>query len=117
MRSLSATARAKAFHSAGRRKNDGRLERAKILQPAIINGELMELPFKFPDPLEEAARRAEEFQRLPTHERLRQLMDVVRTAVVLLQYSPHRVTSDRLFLQREADWQRIQRELIVRHGA
>ena len=77
----------------------------------------MELPYRFPDSLEEAARRAEEFQRLPRDERLRQLMDVVETGLALLRYSTHRNTSDRLFQEREAQWQRIQQELFARHGA
>ena len=76
----------------------------------------MELPYRFPDPLAKAARRADEFQRLPRDEKLRQLFDVIQTGLVLLQDSAHRKVSDRLFLQRAADWQRIQRELFSRHG-
>lgn len=76
----------------------------------------MEQPYHFPDPLEEAGRRAEEFQQLPPDERLRQLIDVIATGMVLLRYAPDRIVSDRLFLQREADWQSFQRDLFARHG-
>ena len=77
----------------------------------------MELPHRFPDPLEEAARRSEEFQRLPPEERLRQLMDVIETGRLTLRHSTRRKASDRLFRQREAEWQRIQQDLFIRHGA
>jgi hypothetical protein len=77
---------------------------------------MIELPIQFPDPLAEAAQRAAEFQRLPTHERLRQLMDIIETARLIMRDSPHRVDSERLFRQREANWQRIQQELFARHG-
>jgi len=76
----------------------------------------MQLPYAFPDPFEEAARRAREFQRLPADERFRQLMDVVATGLILLEHSPHRQASERLFQAREAEWQRIQKELFTRHG-
>jgi hypothetical protein len=76
----------------------------------------VELPLRFPDPLEEAARRADEFQRLSRDERVRQLMDTVETGLELLRHSPHREASDRLFQQREAEWQEIQRKLFIRHG-
>src|SRR5262249_51807110 len=61
----------------------------------------MELPYRFPDPLEEAARRAQEFQRLPPDERLRQLMDVIETGLVLARLSPNREAGERLFQERE----------------
>ena len=76
----------------------------------------MELPYHFPDPLEEAARRCEEFQRLPPEERLRQLRDVIETGLITLRHSTRRKASDRLFQQREAEWRRIQQDLFVRHG-
>ena len=76
----------------------------------------MELPYRFPDPLKEAARRSQEFQRLPPEERLRQLMDVIETGWITLRHSSHRQASDRLFQQREAEWERIQQELFIVHG-
>jgi hypothetical protein len=76
----------------------------------------LELPYRFDDPFEEAARRAQEFQRLPPDERLRQLMDVIETGLALLRASPHREVSERLFQERETEWQRIQKELFLRHG-
>ncbi len=76
----------------------------------------LKLPYQFPDHLEEAGRRAREFQQLPSEERLRQLRDVIETGLVLLRLSPACEASERLFQEREADWQRIQKELFKRHG-
>lgn len=76
----------------------------------------MDLPFRFPDPLEDATKRAEQFQRLPQDERVRQLMDVIQTGMILVRESPNREAMERVFQQREAEWQRIQRECFARHG-
>jgi hypothetical protein len=76
----------------------------------------MNLPFRFPDPREDAVRRAREFQQLSPEERVRQLADVIETGHVLLRHSPNREIQDSLFQQREAEWQRVQRELFIRHG-
>lgn len=75
------------------------------------------LPYHFPDPQEEARRRAREFQQLPAAERLAAILDTIQTGMLLLSVSPQREAIDRLFLEREAAAQRIQRELIQRHGA
>jgi len=77
----------------------------------------MELPFRFPDPLKEAARRAEQFQQLPQDERVRQLMDVIQTGLILVRESQNQEAMERVFQQREAEWQRIQRECFASHGA
>lgn len=72
------------------------------------------LPLRFPDPREEAAARAQEFNRLSPDQRLEYLFDVIRTGMVLLLESPKRNVMDQLFLKREAEWQRIQQELFAR---
>jgi hypothetical protein len=76
----------------------------------------MPLPYQFLDPLEEARLRAEEFQRLPVHERLRQLLDTIETGMILVRESPNRSMNDQLFKQRESEWQRIQTEIFKSHG-
>jgi hypothetical protein len=73
------------------------------------------LPLRFPDPREEACARAAEFRRLPPQKRLEHLLDVIETGMVLIRESPKRQIMDQLFLKREAEWQRIQRELFA-HG-
>jgi len=76
----------------------------------------MNLPFRFPDPQDEARKRAEEFQRLPPDERLRELMDTIDTGLVLIRMSPNREVIDRLTEQREQEWQNIQQELFRRYA-
>ncbi|MBI1916563.1 MAG: hypothetical protein HYS12_17780 [Planctomycetes bacterium] len=76
----------------------------------------MNLPYHFPDPREEAYRRAREFQRLSVAERLAAMLDTIETGMFLLRVSPRREAIDRIFLEREAAWQSLQKELIRRHG-
>jgi len=76
----------------------------------------MNLPFRFPDPQDEARKRAEEFQCLPPDERLRELMDTIDTGLVLIRMSPNREVIDRLMEQREQEWQNIQQELFRRYA-
>ena len=71
------------------------------------------LPLRFPDPREEAYRRAQEFRRLPPEKRLQDLLDVIETGMFLVRQSPKRQIMDQLFLKREAEWQRIQQELFA----
>lgn len=76
----------------------------------------MNLPYNFPDPREEACRQAREFQRLSVAERLATMLDTIETGMFLLTVSPRREAMDRIFLEREAAWQGLQKELIRRHG-
>lgn len=64
-------------------------------------------PLHFPDPRDEAYRRAQEFRRLSPEKRLEDLLDVIETGMFLLRQSPKRLIMDQLFLKREAEWQRI----------
>ena len=73
------------------------------------------LPLCFPDPREEAYARAQEFRRLSPEKRLKYLLDVIETGMILMRESPKRQIIDQLFLKREAEWQRIQQELFA-HG-
>jgi hypothetical protein len=76
----------------------------------------LNLPFQFPKPQAEARRRAAAFQRLSPTERLAAILDTIQTGKILMDASPQREAIDRLFLEREAAAQRIQRELIRRHA-
>ncbi len=76
----------------------------------------MKLPYEFPDPREEAYRRAQEYQQLTVKERIADLIDTIRTGMYLLSKSPRRETLDQLYFERETAWQRLQKELIRRHG-
>jgi hypothetical protein len=76
----------------------------------------MILPWQFPDAMDEARKRAEEFQRLSPDERLRDLLDTVETGLIVLRESPHREAVERLILEREREWQRAHREVFRRHG-
>jgi hypothetical protein len=76
----------------------------------------MELPLKFPDPMEEARKRAEEFQRLSPDDRVRAMMDTIESGLALIRSSPHREAIDRVHAERRREWRAIQRELFRRHG-
>ena len=76
----------------------------------------MTLPWQFPDPLDQARRRADEFQRLSANDRVRQLLDTIETGMVLIHESPNRRAVHQMFLDRESEWQRIQAELFQKHG-
>jgi len=73
-------------------------------------------PLQFPEPKEEARKRGEALQCLPTDERIRQILDTIETGMILIRESKDRPAIDRLFLEREREWQSIQRELFLRHG-
>jgi hypothetical protein len=76
----------------------------------------MSLPYHFPDPREEAYRRAQEFQRLSVAARLAAMLDSIATGMFFREVSPQREAIDRVFLEREASSQGLQKELIRRHG-
>jgi hypothetical protein len=76
----------------------------------------MKLPYNFPDSRAEAFRQAQEFQRLSVADRVAAMLDTIATGMYLLSVSPRRAEMDRVFLEREAAWQGIQKELIRRHG-
>ena len=76
----------------------------------------LDLPYQFPDPQQEAVRRAREFQQLPAAKRLAAMLDTIGAGMYLRSISPQREAIDRVFLEKEAAAQRIQKELIRRHG-
>jgi hypothetical protein len=76
----------------------------------------VDLPWKFPDPQEEARKRCLAFQRLPPDERIRLMLDTIESGLALLRSSPHREAIDRVHAERRREWRAIQRELFRRHG-
>ena len=76
----------------------------------------MDLPLKFPDPMEEARKRCQAFQRLSAAERWRAIQDVIESGMVLIRSSPHRAAIERVTAEREREWKQIQQELFRRHG-
>ena len=76
----------------------------------------MELPYHFPDPMDKAARRAEEFQRLPPETRWREIAALMEFGFAMVQTSPQRDWIKQRFADQESEWQQIQRELFARHG-
>ena len=76
----------------------------------------MDIPLKFPDPMEEARKRAAEFQRLSPDERWRAIADVIESGLELIRSSPHRKAIERVTAEREEEWKKIQKELFRRHG-
>ena len=71
------------------------------------------LPLRFPDPRAEAYARAQEFRRMSPEGRVEYLAGVIETGMTLIRQSPKRRIIDDLFARREAEWQRIQRELFA----
>ena len=76
----------------------------------------LDLPYRFPDPQHEAASRAREFRQLSVAERLAGMLDTIAAGMYLRSISPQREAIDRVFLEKEAASQRIQQELMRRHG-
>lgn len=76
----------------------------------------MDLPWRFPDPQEEARKRAAEFQRLTPDERLRAIAAAVDFGWAMIKASPQREAIERRMEEEELEWRRIQRELFARHG-
>lgn len=70
------------------------------------------LPLKFPDYRDVIRADAEAFRRLSPENRMKYFQDVIQSGWYLSRISPNRQIEDELFLKREAEWQRIQREII-----
>lgn len=76
----------------------------------------MPLPYQFPDPLEVARLRAEEFQRLSVEQRWREIAALSALGLKMLRGSPEREAMEKRMLESELNWQEIQRGLFARHG-
>jgi hypothetical protein len=76
----------------------------------------MDLPYRFPDPREEAYRRGCEFRKLSSTERWRQIADLMALGWSMVAASPNRTRIEQHMADQEAEAQRIQRELFRRHG-
>ena len=75
------------------------------------------LPLKFPDYRDVIRADAEAFRRLSPVDRMKCFQDVIQTGWYLSRISPNRQFEDEMFLKREAEWQRIQREIFDRELA
>jgi len=53
---------------------------------------------------------------LPPDLRLHDLLDTIETGLILIRESPNRGAIERVALERETEWQRIQKELFRKHG-
>jgi hypothetical protein len=76
----------------------------------------VELPLRFPDPLEDAARRADAFQRLPQETRLREIASLMELGLTMNRTSEQRDWVERRQAEQEAEWRRSQQELFARHA-
>ena len=76
----------------------------------------MDLPLKFPDPQEEARKRAEEFQRLSSTERWREMAAMMAFGWEMVRTSPRRAEIERRMQEQEEEWRQIQQEIFVRYG-
>jgi hypothetical protein len=76
----------------------------------------MQPSIKFPDPMEEAFRRAQEFQKLSPDERWRQITGLMALGWAMVRSSPRRKQIEERFAEQEAEWRRIQQELFARYG-
>jgi phosphosulfolactate synthase (CoM biosynthesis protein A) len=76
----------------------------------------MDLPLKFPDPQEEARKRAEEFQRLSSTDRWREMAAMMAFGWEMVRTSPRRAEIERRMRDQEDEWRRIQQEIFVRYG-
>jgi hypothetical protein len=74
------------------------------------------LPWKFPDPQEEARLRAAEFQRLSPEDRWREIAALMAFGWRMVRSSPRRAAIEQRMDEQEREWQRIQKELFARHG-
>jgi hypothetical protein len=75
------------------------------------------LPIRFPNEADVIEEEARAFRRLPADERWRTLFDLIASGMTLLANSPHRQAGQRLCENQEAEWQRIMKEFLARHGA
>ena len=76
----------------------------------------MNLPYDFPDPREEACRRAQEFHRLSPTERWEELAALMAFGWAMVSSSPRRAAIEQRMTEQEEEAQCIQRELFHRHG-
>jgi len=75
------------------------------------------LPFRFPDPAEEAYARAQEFRRLLPDERWKQIAGLMEIGMNIVHRSPRRVEIERRLEAQEAEWQQLQRKVFSQYAA
>ena len=75
------------------------------------------LPLRFPNPVEEAYTRAQEFRRLLPEERWKQIAELMQIGMNLVHSSPRRAEIERRLEAQEAEWRRLQRKVFRQYGA
>ncbi len=76
----------------------------------------MEPPYRFPSEADKIYEEAEAFRRLSPTERFLKILGLIAFGKKLMEHSPNREAAQRLRQQDEEEWQRIQKELLARHG-
>jgi hypothetical protein len=96
-----------------------RQERGKVIEApqgqAFTKPTTMDSSLRFPNQADVIHEEAVAFRRLSPGERLRVIADLMASGLALLEHSPRRDAARRLRDEAEAEWQRIQKELIARH--
>jgi hypothetical protein len=77
---------------------------------------ILHIPISFPSDSDKIHEEAVEFRRLSSTERFRQIFGLSAFGELLLKQSPNRDQILALRLASEHEWQRIHRELFLRHG-
>lgn len=81
-----------------------------------VNDPATGLPLKLPDAAEEAYARAQEFRRLSSEDRWKQIAQLMEIGRSMVRESPRRAEIERRMEAQETEWQRLQRELFDKHG-
>jgi len=76
----------------------------------------MKLPYNFPDPRDEARRRAQEFRELSPTERWVEIAAMMAFGWEMVASSPRRAMIEKRMADQEMDAQNFQKELFRRHG-
>ena len=76
----------------------------------------MDFPYNFPDPREEAYRRAQEFRQLSSTERWREIAALMVFGLKMVADSSRRDAIEQRMTEQESQSQSIQRELFRIHG-
>jgi hypothetical protein len=74
------------------------------------------LPLRFPDPREQARARAEEFRRLTSEERWREIIALMALGLNMVHSSPHRTAIESRWEAQETEWQQIQKRLLANYA-
>jgi hypothetical protein len=71
---------------------------------------------RFPDPMETAAERGREFQKLSSQDRWSEIFAMTQFGLNMVRSSPRREWIEQRWLAQEKEWQEIQRKLFAQYG-